>query len=178
MQGSLPASRLRGHTTQAGARRAPHPLRGARHASAEQDRPVITAEYTIPGLHVREHEVAVPLDWDAPDGSSLTVFARETVAPHRLNDDLPLMLFLQGGPGGKGPRPLDGSGWIGALLERYRLVLLDQRGTGRSSRVDAARIARFDDGEAGADFLAHFRAPSIVRDAGRRSGRATAAGSR
>jgi proline iminopeptidase len=128
-------------------------------------RPVISAEYTIPGLHVREHEVAVPLDWDSPDGETITVFARELVAAHRRHEDLPLMVHLQGGPGGKGPRPVDASGWIGALLERYRLVLLDQRGTGRSSRIDGARIAAFASGEAGAEFLARFRADSIVRDA-------------
>jgi pimeloyl-ACP methyl ester carboxylesterase len=130
-----------------------------------KDGRVITAEYTIPGLHVREHEVDVPLDWDSPGGERMTVFARELVAAHRRHEDLPLMLHLQGGPGGKGPRPLDATGWIGALLERYRLVLLDQRGTGRSSRVDAARMSTFGSGEAGASFLAHFRADSIVRDA-------------
>ena len=102
---------------------------------------VITAEYTIPGLHVRDHEVDVPLDWDSPDGERITVFARELVAAHRRHEDLPLMVHLQGGPGGKGPRPTDASGWIGALLERYRLVLLDQRGH-RTQQPDRRRAHR------------------------------------
>lgn len=127
---------------------------------------MIAAEYTMPGMHVRDHEIAVPLDWSAPeDSASITVFAREVVAAHRRHEDLPVAVFFQGGPGGRSPRPLDASGWIGVLLTRYRVVLLDQRGTGRSTAVDAGRMGSFATAAEGADYLALFRADSIVRDA-------------
>ena len=58
----------------------------------------------IPGLHLTEHTVAVPLDHARPDGPTLDVFAREVVARDRRDEDLPWLLFLQGGPGGKSDR--------------------------------------------------------------------------
>ncbi|MEV7228112.1 alpha/beta fold hydrolase [Polymorphospora sp. NPDC051019] len=127
---------------------------------------MITAEYTIPGIHVTDHEVEVPLDWSAPDsGGTIRVFARELVDPVRRRDDLPRLLFLQGGPGGKSPRPTAVDGWIGEALKSHRVVLLDQRGTGRSSRIDGRVLAARGDASAQADHLTRFRADSIVRDA-------------
>ncbi|MCG5217957.1 alpha/beta fold hydrolase [Streptosporangium sp. KLBMP 9127] len=120
--------------------------------------------YTIPGMHVREHTVRVPLDWADPR-QTISVFARELVDPARRGEDLPCLLYLQGGPGGKGPRPLKADGWIGQALLTHRVVLLDQRGTGRSTRVDGRGMGGFDDAEQAADHLACFRADSIVADA-------------
>ncbi|TCO52150.1 proline iminopeptidase [Kribbella antiqua] len=120
--------------------------------------------YTIPGMHVREHTVEVPLDWSNP-GETITVFARELIDPVRQDEDLPCLLFLQGGPGGKGPRPVEPSGWIGQALKTYRVILLDQRGTGRSTPISGRRMASFTTAEEGADYLACFRGDSIVRDA-------------
>ncbi|MFI5693087.1 alpha/beta fold hydrolase [Kribbella sp. NPDC051586] len=114
-------------------------------------------------MHVREHTVSVPLDWMNP-GESITVFARELVDPTRRDEDLPCLLFLQGGPGGKGPRPVAAAGWIGQALKKYRVVLMDQRGTGRSTPVTGRRIASMS-AEEGADHLACFRADSIIADA-------------
>ncbi len=122
--------------------------------------------YTIPGMYVREHSVEVPLNWwDEADPRRITVFARELVDPMRKTEDLPCLVFLQGGPGGKSPRPLDTSGWIGQALKSYRVVLLDQRGTGRSTPVDGRRMSSFATAEEAADYLACFRADSIVADA-------------
>ncbi|MGI9821889.1 alpha/beta fold hydrolase [Agromyces sp. Marseille-Q5079] len=127
---------------------------------------MITAEYTIPGMHVRDHVVEVPLDWfDDDDARTIQVFARELVDPVKRRDDLPVLVYLQGGPGGKGPRPTGPDGWVGEALKEHRVVLLDQRGTGRSSRIDGRLITSIGDAAAQAEYLAHFRADSIVADA-------------
>lgn len=116
---------------------------------------------TLPGLAVVDHEFAVPLDHADPSGPEITVFAREAVAANRAGDDLPWALYLQGGPGGKSPRP-DGPGAFGHLLKTHRVLLLDQRGTGRSTPVTAATLQGTDTEIAG--YLANFRADSIVAD--------------
>jgi pimeloyl-ACP methyl ester carboxylesterase len=120
-------------------------------------------EHRAPGVVLREHELDVPLDHDAPGGPRITVFAREVAADDGL--DRPLLLFLQGGPGNESPRPTrlpDSPGWLGRALEDFRVLLLDQRGTGRSSPV--GRLEGMTPA-AQAGHLACFRADAIVRDA-------------
>ncbi|KAF2417961.1 alpha/beta fold hydrolase [Microbacterium sp. B35-30] len=123
----------------------------------------MTTTYHLPGIHVTEAYIDVPLDWDAPAGRSIEVFVRELVDPARVGDDLPLLTYLQGGPGGANPRPLRRDGWLDEALADYRVVLVDQRGTGRSHPLEAADVEPLA-AEAGADLLALFRADSIVRD--------------
>ncbi|HEX2145441.1 MAG TPA: alpha/beta fold hydrolase [Glycomyces sp.] len=121
-------------------------------------------QYSMPGMWVREHQVPVPLDWWDPTRGEIEVFVREIAGPDRRDDDLPLLTYLQGGPGGANPRPVEANGWIEEALKDYRIVLVDQRGTGRSTPVDSQVVAELGDAEAGADYLACFRADSIVRD--------------
>ncbi len=105
----------------------------------------------------------VPLDWNDPDGDTIRVYARELVAAERRDDDLPLLLHLQGGPGGKGTRPLSRSAWIGSALQRFRLVIPDQRGTGRSTPLSGGDFAQLSAEEAARRLSLH-RADSIIRD--------------
>jgi pimeloyl-ACP methyl ester carboxylesterase len=118
----------------------------------------------IPGLAMTDHVVAVPLDHADPDGASIEVFAREVVAPDRVGEDLPWLLFLQGGPGGKSPRPTAADGWLGRALKTHRVLLLDQRGTGRSTPVTARTVGGMEPAALAA-YLRLFRADSIVADA-------------
>lgn len=116
------------------------------------------------GMTLIEHEIDVPLDHADPSGPTLRLFARE-IAPVDEPRDRPALLYLQGGPGGAAPRPRARDGWIGAALTAgFRLVLLDQRGTGRSAPIDPALPPDGDD-EATAAYLMRFRADSIVADA-------------
>ncbi|GAA4023738.1 hypothetical protein [Streptomyces plumbiresistens] len=112
-----------------------------------------TVAHTIPGTHVREHLVDVPLDRSDPARGTIQLSARDLTAPARRDEDLPCLVHLQGGPGGKGPRPLDRSGWLGQALTTYRVIPVDQRGTGRSTRIDGRRMSAFATAREGADFL-------------------------
>lgn len=118
--------------------------------------------YRVPGATLTEREHSVPLDHAHPDGPTITVFTREVTAPDGA--DRPYLLFLQGGPGFEAARPTSPpTGWMKRALQDYRVLLLDQRGTGRSTPVGSEIPG--DSPEAQAAYLGHFRADSIVRDA-------------
>ncbi len=122
------------------------------------------------GLLTRDHRLTVPLDRSgagdrAPDGrTTITVYAREVACAGADPLSRPPLVFLQGGPGFEAPRPSPdaGLGWVGALLEHYRLILIDQRGTGASTPIDCPDAA--GDAAATARLLTHLRADEIVED--------------
>jgi len=122
----------------------------------------MTVTYRVPGAILTERVHTVPLRHDAPDEREISVFTREIAAPDGL--DRPYLVFLQGGPGFEATRPTSPlSGWIKRAVADYRVLLLDQRGTGRSSPVGS--VVPGETPEAQADYLAQFRADAIVRDA-------------
>ena len=123
----------------------------------------VTATVRTHGLVLTEHEFKVPLDHLRPDGPRITVFAREVADPD--GRDRPFLVFLQGGPGSEAPRPTrhpSGPGWLDRALTEFRVLMLDQRGTGRSTPV--GRLPGMTPAEQAA-YLTHFRADAIVRDA-------------
>ena len=123
-----------------------------------------TESYRQHGHTIHEHRLEVPLDHRRPGTPTIGLFAREVV--REGGEDLPRAVFLQGGPGYPAPRfgRFD-SGWIARLLKDYRVVLLDQRGTGQSTRLDAQSLAELPTDRERADRLKLFRQDQIVFDA-------------
>lgn len=120
--------------------------------------------YRLDGLVAADHYVEVPLDHLDPGRGTTTIYAREVRDPDTADRELPYLVFLQGGPGGPSPRPDSGPAWIRWATKRYRVLLLDQRGTGRSNPLDPQVIQAFGAPQQQADTLALYRADSIVQD--------------
>ncbi|MFE7132630.1 alpha/beta fold hydrolase [Streptomyces sp. NPDC057638] len=123
-----------------------------------------STSYRQPGVVLTDHHFSVPLDHTAPDGERIEVYGREVVAGGRTGDDLPWLVYLEGGPG-HGARRFNGApAWLGRAVRDYRVLLLDQRGTGRSTPRNRQTLPAVGDAAAQAAHLGHFRADSIVRD--------------
>ncbi|GAA2079590.1 alpha/beta fold hydrolase [Streptomyces albiaxialis] len=120
--------------------------------------------YHQPGRELTDWRFSVPLDHDDPAGERIELYARAVTAAGRDTSTLPWLLYLQGGPGGKAPRPVGKGDWLDRALRDYRVLLLDLRGTGLSTPVTRQTLPLRGDGAAQAAYLTLFRSDSIVRD--------------
>ncbi|MFJ6940700.1 alpha/beta fold hydrolase [Streptomyces sp. NPDC101132] len=120
--------------------------------------------YRQPGVVLTDHHFTVPLDHDDPGGESIELFAREVTAAGKDPAGLPWLLYLEGGPGFGARRFTGRQAWLGRATQEYRVLLLDQRGTGRSTPANRQTLPLRGTPAQQADYLAHFRADSIVRD--------------
>ncbi|MET9155504.1 alpha/beta fold hydrolase [Streptomyces griseoflavus] len=120
--------------------------------------------YRQPGVVLTDRRFTVPLDHDDPSGETIELYAREAVAAGKAGRDLPWLLYLQGGPGFGANRFVGKEAWLGRALEEYRVLLLDQRGTGHSTPANRQTLPLRGGPAEQADYLALFRSDSIVRD--------------
>jgi len=124
----------------------------------------VSVRYRQPGVVLTDRRFTVPLDHDDPDGETIELYAREVVATDKAKGELPWLVYLQGGPGFGANRFIGKQAWLGRALKEYRVLLLDQRGTGNSTPANRQTLPLRGGPREQADYLAHFRADSIVRD--------------
>lgn len=116
-------------------------------------------------LTIEDHTISVPLVW-GNDDDQRTIDVHATVATRDGGENLPFLVFLQGGPGSEAPRVLTtpaSPSWLDDALKHHRVVMLDQRGTGKSTPVSDRVLEQGTD--AVVEYLRNMRADSIVRDA-------------
>ncbi|MBQ4892119.1 alpha/beta hydrolase [Shewanella sp. UCD-FRSSP16_17] len=118
----------------------------------------------LSGIVSKKHFFSVPLNYQQPEGEKITVFAREIVSTENQHKDLPYLVYFQGGPGFGAVRPVENSGWIKRALQEFRVILLDQRGTGLSTLLNHVTLSHLSP-EAQVEYVSQFRADNIIRDA-------------
>lgn len=118
----------------------------------------------------------MPLNHATPAAGTLKLFGRQVtkhdtpLVPRTDKEQeefnrKPYLLYLEGGPGFGNKEPQDHSITKTALDKGYTLLLLDYRGTGLSTPINQPHLATLGGPQEQADYLKHFRADSIVRDA-------------
>lgn len=132
--------------------------------------------HLVPGkLRITEHFFQVPRDYSNPSLGTIQLFARSarklakpadyTTPEDPAKSQLPWLLYLQGGPGCECSPPQDMK-WSGFLLDRgYHVISMDQRGTGLSTGISQSSLQLRGDEKVQAEYMKHFRADNIVRDA-------------
>lgn len=134
----------------------------------------------ISGIQVQEESLEVPLDWRGLNPSDevevekrigeekLSVSYKVLKKAQSAEKNLPPLIYFQGGPGEKCPRPGGLNAckpWIRTALDAgYEVVLPDQRGVGNSSPITPADLLRRGKPEAQAEYLKRFLARSIACD--------------
>ncbi|OVA16947.1 Alpha/beta hydrolase fold-1 [Macleaya cordata] len=148
-------------------------MNGGNSSRPNEDSPTVYIAgnwFSVPELRLRDHHFTVPLDYSFHNKTSpvISIFAREVVAVGKEDQQLPYLLYLQGGPGFESPRPTEASGWIKKACEEYHLnclICVYQRGTGLSTPLTVSSLSQFTSAEKLVDYLKHFRADNIVNDA-------------
>lgn len=132
-----------------------------------------TTSYAVPGkILISEHFFTVPLSHTNPTTRQLRLFCRtaepleKPLAPdaNPKPKQLPLIVYINGGPGFGNSHPKDMPCTSTFLDKGYKLICIDHRGMGLSSTITTATLAREGDAQAQADYLTHFRAPFAVQD--------------
>ncbi|KAK3953116.1 Alpha/Beta hydrolase protein [Pseudoneurospora amorphoporcata] len=133
--------------------------------------------HIVPGqLRVTELTFEVPLNHSNPSVGSLKLFGRQVtkhdtpIVPRADSEQeefyrKPYLVYLEGGPGFGNKEPQDHQLTKTALDKGYTLLLLDYRGTGLSTPINQPHLATLGGPQEQANYLKHFRADSIVRDA-------------
>lgn len=125
---------------------------------------LLTVSYRQPGVVLTDRRFTVPLDHADPAGETIELYAREVVAGDKAHQEQPWLVYLQGGPGFGANRFVGKGAWLGRALKDFRVLLLDQRGTGHSTPANRQTLPLRGGPAEQADYLTHFRADSIVRD--------------
>lgn len=114
----------------------------------------------------------MPKDYSKPEGSTIRVFGR-SIRKHETpivpdaspeKTQLPLMVYLQGGPGQSCSSPQNFPFAHTVIDKGYEMFFLDQRGTGLSTPVTASTLQMRGTTEVQAAYLHYYRADSIIRD--------------